>query len=68
MIDVYVRLIDAPVAYTVEHSDELGGVIMDYAEDGRVVGVEILGAVEAEVDGQDASELLRRKADPRPAG
>lgn len=38
---LYILLTDSPVK---ESDEERAGIILDYAEDGRVVGIEILNA------------------------
>jgi uncharacterized protein YuzE len=37
---LYLKLSELPIS----ESDEMGGVIVDYADNGRIVGVEILNA------------------------
>jgi hypothetical protein len=51
-MDVYVRLANAPVASCRELIDDLSGaVVLDYAADGRLVGIEVIGAAGVDVDG-----------------
>jgi hypothetical protein len=50
MPDVYVYVADQPIHRTV--GDGLGGVHVDLAENGAVVGVECLGASSVSIDGQ----------------
>lgn len=58
MTDVYIRFNDNPVTYTTDITEST--INLDHANDGTLVGVEILDAKEIEIDGEKIP-LTRRK-------